>query len=140
MRILPITNADIRPAEDYTLEQTDSDFASVCFRLSDLPLPYNGSLDLLRGAVNRLYIFSAEFREKLLVHSFHLRARSNVPCQSGLGGSSLFVLLTLTSLIFVSLLNLHGKNCTIFVEGEWLTSGGSMAVISSAIILPVALF
>jgi hypothetical protein len=58
--------AGIRPAEDKTLEQTDSDFPSVCFRLSDLPIPYNGSLDLLKGAVNRFYTFHAEFQKNCL--------------------------------------------------------------------------
>lgn len=91
-------HADICPAENYTLEQTDSDFPPVCFRPSDLPLLYNGSHDLLKGAVNRLYAFSSEFREKLVIHGFHFRVRSDVPRQSGLGGSSLFALLTLTAL------------------------------------------
>jgi galactokinase len=90
--------ADIRSAADYTLEQTDSDVSSACFRPSDLPLPYDGSLDLLKGAVNRLHAYSAEFRGKLPMHGFHLRVRSDVPRQSGLGGSSLLVLLTLAGL------------------------------------------
>jgi D-glycero-alpha-D-manno-heptose-7-phosphate kinase len=87
--------SDIRPATDYTLEQTDSGFPPVCFRPSDLPLSYDESHDLLKSAVNRLYAFSTEFREKLPIHGFHLRVRSEVPRQSGLGGSSLFVLLAL---------------------------------------------
>ena len=91
-------HADIRPAADYTLEQTDSSFPPTCFRPTDLPLPYDGSLDLLKGAVNRLYAFSVEFREKLPKHGFHLRVRSDVPRQSGLGGSSLFALLALAAL------------------------------------------
>ena len=90
--------ANIRPASDYTLEQTDSVLPPVCFHPSDLPLSYNKSHDLLKGAVNRLYAFSVEFREKLPMHGFHLRVRSEVPRQSGLGGSSLLVLLTLAAL------------------------------------------
>lgn len=90
--------ADIRTSTDYTLEQTDSDSLPACFQPSDLPLPYNGQLDLLKGAINRLYAFSEEFREKLPAHGFHIQIRSDVPRQSGLGGSSLFVLLTLAAL------------------------------------------
>jgi galactokinase/mevalonate kinase-like predicted kinase len=90
--------ADIQAAADYTLEQSDSDSPQVCFRPSDLPLPYDGTLDLLKGAVNRLVAFSPELQEKLLTQGFHLRVRSDVPRQSGLGGSSLFVLLALAAL------------------------------------------
>lgn len=90
--------ADICPAADYTLEQTDSIYPPICFRPSDLPLSYNESQDLLKGAVNRLYTFSVEFREKFPMHGFRLRVRSDVPRQSGLGGSSLLVLLTLAAL------------------------------------------
>ena len=90
--------ANIRPASDYTLEQTDSVLPPVCFHPSDFPLSYNKSHDLLKGAANRLYAFSPEFREKLPLYGFHLRVRSDVPRQSGLGGSSLLVLLTLAAL------------------------------------------
>jgi galactokinase/mevalonate kinase-like predicted kinase len=90
--------ADICSAVEYTIEQTDSISSPVCFCPSDLPLSYNESHDLLKGAVNRLYAFSVEFREKLPIHGFHLRVRSDVPRQSGLGGSSLFVLLALAAL------------------------------------------
>ncbi len=90
--------ADIRPAVDYTLEQADSDAPSACFCPSDLPLPYNTCLYLLKGALNRLYAFSAELRAKLSAQGFHLKVRSDVPRQSGLGGSSLLVLLTLAAL------------------------------------------
>jgi galactokinase len=65
---------------------------------TSLPLVYNGQHNLLKGAVNRLYAFSAEFREKLIAHGFRLRVASEVPRQSGLGGSSLFVLLALAGL------------------------------------------
>ena len=90
--------ADIQTAPGYTLEQSDSDPFQASFRPSDLPLDYNNSLDLLNGAVNRLHAFSPEFREKLPAQGFHLRVHSAVPRQSGLGGSSLFVLLTLAAL------------------------------------------
>ncbi len=63
-----------------------------------IPLPYDGQLDLIKGAINRLYRYSSEFREKLPIKGFHLTIWSHVPRQSGLGGSSLFVLLTLAGL------------------------------------------
>lgn len=90
------TTAEITPAEAYLLEQEGA--GAVRFHPDTLPLPYDGVLDLLKGAVNALYALSPEFRERLPVHGFHLRCRTNVPRQSGLGGSSLFVLLTLAAL------------------------------------------
>jgi len=90
--------AEVHTSTGYKLEQTDSDSPPVCFQPSDLPLPYNGQLDLLKGAVNRLFAFSEEFREKMPTYGFHIQIRSEVPRQSGLGGSSLFVLLTLAAL------------------------------------------
>ena len=108
--------AEVRTSKDYTLEQTDSDSPPACFQPSDLPLPYNGQLDLLKGAVNRLYAFSKEFREKLPAHGFHIQIRSDVPRQSGLGGSSLFVLLTLAALRKLYALDRHIHNDYILGE------------------------
>ena len=96
--IEPYAYADIRPAGDYTLEQTDSDLPPVCFKPADLPLSFDASLDLLKGAINRLAAFSPELCEKLSTKGFHLKVHSDVPRQSGLGGSSLLVLLTLAAL------------------------------------------
>jgi D-glycero-alpha-D-manno-heptose-7-phosphate kinase len=63
-----------------------------------LPLPYDGELDLFKGAINRLYRHSSEFREKLAKSGARISAWTDVPRQSGLGGSSLFVLLVLAGL------------------------------------------
>lgn len=71
---------------------------SIEFQPVDLPLPYGGEFDLLKAALNRLYGYSQEFRKKLTDKGFHLRAWSDVPRQSGLGGSSLYVLLTLAAM------------------------------------------
>jgi galactokinase/mevalonate kinase-like predicted kinase len=90
--------AEIIEAEDYLLEQRDFPGARLSFPPSDIPLPYTGELDLLKGALNRLYSFSAELRQKLPLAPFHLAAWSELPRQSGLGGSSLFVMLTLAAL------------------------------------------
>ena len=108
--------AEVCTSNDYRLEQTDSDSPPACFQPSDLPLPYNGQLDLLKGAVNRLFAFSKEFREKLPAHGFHIQIRSDVPRQSGLGGSSLFVLLTLATLRELYALDPHTHNNYILAE------------------------
>ena len=68
------------------------------FGRDELPLPYDGELDLVKGAVNRLHAYSAEFRVKFSQRGVHLTTWTDVPRQSGLGGSSLFVLLTLAGL------------------------------------------
>ncbi len=68
------------------------------FSPSALPLPYDGQLDLLKGAVNRLYAFSPELRRKLPLQGVRIACWSDVPRQSGLGGSSLLVALTLAAL------------------------------------------
>ena len=56
------------------------------------------SLDLLKGALNRLYAFSPELRSKLPEQGIRIAAWSDVPRQSGLGGSSLLVTLALAAL------------------------------------------
>ena len=88
----------IESRENYSLEQDKSDDPPVVFRPEDLPLPYDGEVDLLKAAQNRLFSYSSEFKAKLSTRGFHLRVWSDVPRQSGLGGSSLFVLLTLAAL------------------------------------------
>jgi D-glycero-alpha-D-manno-heptose-7-phosphate kinase len=86
-----------------------------------LPLPYTGQLDLLKGAVNRLYKFSPEFRQKFerdIAHQRGIRIAtwSEVPRQSGLGGSSLFVILVLASLRQFYQLDQHIHNDYILAE------------------------
>jgi galactokinase/mevalonate kinase-like predicted kinase len=71
---------------------------SLEFSPTSLPLPYDGQLDLLKGALNRLYAFSPELRSKLPQQGFRILAWSDVPRQSGLGGSSLLVTLALAAL------------------------------------------
>jgi galactokinase/mevalonate kinase-like predicted kinase len=67
-------------------------------RPADLPLHYGDDLDLIKGAVNRLYQHSAQFRARFPAQGVRIAAWTDVPRQSGLGGSSLFVLLALASL------------------------------------------
>jgi galactokinase/mevalonate kinase-like predicted kinase len=90
--------ATLNSHENYILEQSGSVPSLVEFSPSDLPLPYDKKGDLIKAAINRLYAFSPEFKEKLPSKGFQLKVWSEVPRQSGLGGSSLFVLLTLAAM------------------------------------------
>jgi glucuronokinase len=96
--------AVVEPAVGLVLEalqRTDGGFAPelrLDFQPRDVPLTYNGSLDLLKGAVNLLHHYSAEFRVKFAQRGVHIACWTEVPRQSGLGGSSLFVLLALAGL------------------------------------------
>ena len=83
------------------LERSDGSFTTTLhleFTRREVPLPYNDELDLLKGAVNRLHAHSAEFRVKFAQRGVRISTWTDVPRQSGLGGSSLFVLLTLAGL------------------------------------------
>jgi galactokinase/mevalonate kinase-like predicted kinase len=94
----------IEPCGEWALEEWERSgdgFRVVrryAFAPSDLPLRYDGALDLTKGALNRLCGHSGELRERLTRRGFRLALWSDVPRQSGLGGSSLFVLLTLAAL------------------------------------------
>jgi len=96
--------ASIEPADHIVLEacnRVGDQLVSIQrqeFTPDQVPLPYTGELDLVKGAVNRLSQYSAGFRTQLAKAGFHLATWTNVPRQSGLGGSSLFVLLALASL------------------------------------------
>lgn len=100
----PYAGALVEPARGLTLEHlrhTNGDFESICrheFTAEQVPLPYTGELDLVKGAINRLYRHSAEFRAKVAQRGVRVAVWSDIPRQSGLGGSSLFVLLTLAGL------------------------------------------
>ena len=63
-----------------------------------IPLPYDGRMDLVKATINRLFQYSLEFKERIHKRGISLTLWSEVPRQSGLGGSSLFVLLTLGAL------------------------------------------
>lgn len=96
--------AVVEPADGLILEQlvrADGDHEVVrrlTFRPQDLPLPYDGSLDLIKGAINRLHRYSAAFRDRVAQRGVRIGTWTDVPRQSGLGGSSLFVLLALAGL------------------------------------------
>ena len=93
-----IAAADDICFEGYESGTTQTPFATYRYPVSEIPLPYGGELDLIAGAINRLHSYSAEFREKIRQGGFNIAIRSDVPRQSGLGGSSLFIQLTLAGL------------------------------------------
>lgn len=89
---------EIEDHENYILFLRDGSDRAVRFQPTDLPLPYNGQTNLIKAVINRLFSQSPEFKDKISKGGFHLRIWSDVPRQSGLGGSSLFVLLTLAAM------------------------------------------
>lgn len=86
------------------------------YSLTQKPLPYTGNLDLIKGAVNGLMKHSPEFSGKWDQHGFMITIGSDVPRQSGLGGSSLVVLLTLASLRALYNLNCSKLNDYVLAE------------------------
>ena len=111
-------HASIESANEIILEQTDAPTVPAHFphAAADLPLAYNGEYDLLKGAINRLSVYSPEFLQKLSENGFSLKVRSDVPRQSGMGGSSLLVLLTLAALREQYDLNRHIHNDYVLSE------------------------
>ncbi len=75
------------------------------------PYPYDGTLDLLKGAFNRLYAYSPQFRRRWTERGgLRIAIWTDVPRQSGLGGSSLLALLTLAGLRLFYDLDVHPHN------------------------------
>lgn len=108
--------AFIEPARELVLEllrRDDGGYSTeLCreFPRAPLPLPYDGDLDLLKATINRLYRSSPEFRAKFAQQGVHISTWTDVPRQSGLGGSSLFVLLALAGLREFYHLDRHQHN------------------------------
>ncbi len=93
----------LEPAEGLVLEAADGLDAATAemrleFRREEHPLPYDGRLDLLKAAFNRLHDFSDEFRSRFASGGVRVTTWTDVPYQSGLGGSSLLAILTLAGL------------------------------------------
>jgi galactokinase len=97
-------------------ELNPAELACQVFTLPQLPLPYDGCLDLVKGALNQLYQYSPELRAKLPQQGFKISIWTEVPRQSGLGGSSLIVLLTLAALRTFYQLDPHFHNDYILSE------------------------
>jgi mevalonate kinase len=98
--------AIVEPAEGWRLEMLErSDqpgglmaIRQRAFRPDQIPLAYGSEFDLLTGAINGLYRHSAEFRGKIAHQGVRLAVWTDVPRQSGLGGSSMPILLALAGL------------------------------------------
>lgn len=96
--------ATVEPADGLVLESlcrvgdTLERECLTAFAYENTPLPYTGELDLVKGAVNLLYDYSPEFREKFVQKGVKISTWTDIPRQSGLAGSSVFVLLTLAGL------------------------------------------
>lgn len=117
--------AVVEPADGLVLEilasagaqQADHTRVWRSVSAEDFPLVYDGPLDLVIAALNTLFHFSPEFRDKLLSGpGVRFASWSNVPRQSGLGGSSLFVLLTLAGMRACFELDLYLHNDYILAE------------------------
>jgi galactokinase/mevalonate kinase-like predicted kinase len=114
--------AFIEPAQELVLEslhRNHGDWVTeLCreFPREPLPLPYEGDLDLLKATINRLYRYSPEFRDKFAQQGVRISTWTDVPRQSGLGGSSLFVLLALAGLRKFYDLDRHRHNDYILAE------------------------
>ncbi len=95
--------ATVEPAETLVLEAVThrAEGEALARQVFDgpPPYPYDGTLDLLKGAANRLYAYSPQFRQRLVeLGGARIATWTDVPRQSGLGGSSLLVLLALAGL------------------------------------------
>jgi galactokinase/mevalonate kinase-like predicted kinase len=93
--------AVVEPADEVTLEAITRDGETLARQVfaAPPPYPYDGALDLLKGAANRLHAYSPQFRQRLAERGgVRIAAWTEVPHQSGLGGSSLLALLALAGL------------------------------------------
>ena len=93
--------ATVEPAGDLVLETVTRGGETVASQtlVGPPPYPYDGTLDLPKAAINRLYAYSVQFRQRLAERGgARIATWTEVPRQSGLGGSSVLVLLTLAGL------------------------------------------
>ena len=93
--------ATVEPADVLVLEAVTRGGETLACQVFDgsPPYPYDDTLDLLKGAVNRLHTYSPQFRQRLVERGgARIATWTEVPRQSGLGGSSLLVLLALAGL------------------------------------------
>jgi galactokinase/mevalonate kinase-like predicted kinase len=112
-----VEDADPLILESLRLENGSMVVEQSCEHPRDvLPLPYDGELDLLKGALNRMYRYSPEFRTKFSERGVRISTWTDVPRQSGLGGSSLFVLLALAGLREFYSLDRHKHNDYVLSE------------------------
>lgn len=111
--------ARVAPAQTVVLEMVSPAGETLARQTfdSDPPYPYDGTLDLLKGAVNLLYGYSPQFGRRLTERGgVHIAIWTDVPRQAGLGGSSLLVLLTLAGLRAFYGLDPHFHNDYVLAE------------------------
>lgn len=114
--------ATIEPAERVIIVQQEKDaqghlITAQAVEYAGLPpLPYDGTLDLVKAAINRLYAYSPELRQKWHAFRPYIATWTDVPRQSGLGGSTLFVLLTLAGLRALYQLDRYKHNDYVLCE------------------------
>ena len=112
--------ATIEPAGGLVLEAVNREGETLARQtLNGPPFHpyYDGSLDLLKGAVNRLHTYSPQFRRRLTERGgVRIATWTEVPRQSGLGGSSLLVLLVLAGLRAFYELDPHVHNDYVLAE------------------------
>ncbi|MBL7183296.1 MAG: hypothetical protein ISS50_02475 [Anaerolineae bacterium] len=93
--------ATTEPAEDVVLEEIAREGETLARQTftEPPPYPYDGPLDMLKGAVNRLHAYSSQFRQRLAERGgVRIATWTDIPRHSGLGGSSVLALLTLAGL------------------------------------------
>lgn len=63
-------HAVIDPGDNYILENIQTDYPPVKFQPPELPLPYDENCDLLKVALNQLFAYSKEIKNKISNSSF----------------------------------------------------------------------
>ena len=101
--VRPLAGAFLTPAPKLTLEvlrltKGGAGFTAVQSVQYMGRLRYDGKFDLIKAAINILAKYSEEFKEKLGRRKVKIATWTDVPRQSGLGGSSSLILVTLGSL------------------------------------------
>ncbi len=111
--------ASVEPAERLALEMITPEGQTLVRQTlhTPPPYPYDGKLDLLKGAINRLHTYSPQLRRRMAERGgVRIAAWTEVPRQSGLGGSSLLVLLALAGLRARYELDPHVHNDYVLAE------------------------
>ena len=91
----------VEPADGVVLEETTRQGETLTRQtfVEPPPYPYDGPLDMLKAAVNRLYAYSSQFRQQLAERGgVRIATWTDIPRHSGLGGSSVLALLALAGL------------------------------------------
>jgi galactokinase/mevalonate kinase-like predicted kinase len=93
--------ATVEPADGVVLEEITRQGETLTRQTfaGPPPYPYDGPLDMLKAAVNRLHAYSSPFRQRLAERGgVRIATWTDIPRHSGLGGSSVLALLALAGL------------------------------------------